>query len=514
VKNQKNNVIAERKMSTATQEIQTADPTNIVIFGAAGDLSKRKLMPALMRMFCCELIHRDSRILGVLRNRSKAQWIEQLREGFEENAPDRLVDESKWKKFVNHLEIVEGSLDDETTYQCLSDSLQTLGGCKNAMFYCAVPPDWYGAVAQGLDKSGLATQDDGYRRLVIEKPFGHNYESACALNKELQSVFDESQIYRIDHYLGKESVQNLLVYRFANSIMEPLWNRNYVDNVQISTSETLGIEYRANYYDKSGALRDMIQSHLMQVMTLVAMEPPVEYTADAVRDEKMKVLRAIRDIKPEQIKIQTVSAQYASGHIDGEDVQSYVSEENVSPDSSTETFAAVRFYIDNWRWQGVPFILWSGKRMKTKAAEVMIRFRKPPFNIFDTHASVPAANALVFRLQPDGGVVFRLNAKKPGLTTDNEEMVMRAPYANDIEGVADAYEILMLDVLIGDGTLFSRADEVETSWKIVEPILDEWKNRVSIERYRAGSNVVPAMDELTKDCVGGWHKPTFHKKSD
>ena len=498
-------------MLTADQEIDTADPTNIVIFGAAGDLSKRKLMPALMRMLCCGLVHDESRILGVLRNRSKEEWIAQLREGFEKYSPDIEINDDKWQHFASHLDIVEGTLDDDATYQRLDEAMQTLDGKKNAMFYCAIPPSWYGVVAQGLHKSGLTGEEQGYRRLVIEKPFGKDLETASALNKELQSVFDEKQIYRIDHYLGKESVQNLLVYRFANSIMEPLWNRNYIDHIQISTSETLGIEYRANYYDKSGALRDMIQSHLMQMMTLVAMEPPVEYTADAVRDEKIKVLHAIRSIEPDQIKLQTVSAQYASGSIDGEDVKAYVSEENVSPDSTTETFAAVRFYIDNWRWQGVPFILWSGKRLKTKAAEVMIRFRKPPFNLFDSHASVPAANALVFRLQPEGGVVLRLNAKKPGLTTDNEEMIMRAPYADDAEEVADAYEILMHDVLTGDGTLFSRADEVETSWEIVEPILDAWENRVSIERYHAGTWDIPAMDELTKDCVGGWHKPSLQK---
>ncbi len=503
-------------MLTADQEIDTAEPTNIVIFGAAGDLSKRKLMPALMRMLNCGLVHDDSRILGVLRNRSKEEWLQQLRQGFEKYSPQIPLDDEKWQKFCSHLHIVEGNLDDDAMYQRLGDALAVLNEKKHAMFYCAIPPGWYGVVAQGLHKAGLADETPendvgGYRRLVIEKPFGNNLETAQALNKELQSVFDEKQIYRIDHYLGKESVQNLLVYRFANSIMEPLWNRNYVDHVQISTSETLGIEYRANYYEKSGALRDMIQSHLMQMMTLVAMEPPVEYTADAVRDEKMKVLRAIRSIKPEQIKLHTVAAQYASGTVDGEQVPSYVSEKNVSPDSATETFAAVKFYIDNWRWQGVPFILWSGKRLKTKAAEVMIRFRKPPFNLFDTHASVPAANALVFRLQPEGGVVLRLNAKKPGLTTDNEAMVMRAPYASDKEEVADAYEILMHDVLIGDGTLFSRADEVEMSWEIVEPVLDAWKDRVSIERYRSGTWDIPAMDELTKDCVGGWHKPTFHK---
>ena len=498
-------------MLTADLDIDTADPTNIVIFGAAGDLSKRKLMPALMRMLCCGLVHDESRILGVLRNRSKEEWVAQLREGFEKYSPDIEINEEKWQHFASHLDIVEGTLDDATTYQRLDEALQTLGGKKNAMFYCAVPPGWYGVVAQGLHEAGLASEEQGYRRLVIEKPFGKDLETASALNNELQSVFDEKQIYRIDHYLGKESVQNLLVYRFANSIMEPLWNRNYIDHIQISTSETLGIEYRANYYDKSGALRDMIQSHLMQMMTLVAMEPPVEYTADAVRDEKIKVLHAIRSIEPDQIKLQSVSAQYASGSIDGEDVKAYVSEENVSPDSTTETFAAVRFYIDNWRWQGVPFILWSGKRLKTKAAEVMIRFRKPPFNLFDSHASVPAANALVFRLQPEGGVVLRLNAKKPGLTTDNEEMIMRAPYADDAEEVADAYEILMHDVLTGDGTLFSRADEVETSWEIVEPILDAWENRVSIERYHAGTWDIPAMDELTKDCVGGWHKPSLQE---
>ncbi len=498
-------------MLTADDEIETADPTNIVIFGVTGDLSKRKLMPALVRMLCCGLVHTDSKILGVVNNRTEEVWLNLVREGMQQFSPEIVADETRWQKFKSRLIMVPGDLGDETTYQRLAESLETLGGKKNAMFYCAIPPEWYGKVTQGLHKANLANEDEGYRRLVIEKPFGHNLASAQALNKELQSVFNEDQIYRIDHYLGKESVQNLLVYRFANSIMEPLWNRNYVDHIQISTSETLGIEYRAKYYEKSGALRDMIQSHIMQMMTLVAMEPPVEFTADAVRDEKMKVLSAIRRIKPEEIKIHTVSAQYAFGSINDEDAPAYVSEENVSPDSTTETFAAVRFYIDNWRWQGVPFILWTGKRMKSKASEVMIRFRRPPFNLFDSHASLPAANALVFRLQPKGGIVFRLNAKKPGLTTDNEEMVMRAPYADDAEKVADAYEILMHDVLTGDGTLFSRADEVETSWEIVEPILDAWENYVSIERYRAGTWDIPAMDELTKDCVGGWHKPTMHK---
>jgi glucose-6-phosphate 1-dehydrogenase len=488
--------------------IETAEPTNIVIFGAAGDLTKRKLIPALLRMIDCGLVHADSRILGVVNNRTEEVWFNLIRAGLHKYSPHIAMDEERWNAFSSRMKMVPGDLGDEATYARLAEALETLDGKKNAMFYCAIPPEWYGKVADGLEQQGLVSEEEGYRRLVIEKPFGMDLESAKALNNELQSVFNEKQIYRIDHYLGKESVQNLLVYRFANSIMEPLWNRNYIDHIQISVAETLGIEYRAKYYEHSGALRDMIQSHLMQVMTLVAMEPPVEFTADAVRDEKMKVLRAVRRFDPEQARKQTVAAQYASGIINGEKVPAYVAEEGVSPDSATETFAAVRFYIDNWRWQGVPFILWTGKRLKKRVSEVMIRFRKPPFNLFDTHASIPAPNALVFRLQPDGGVVLRLNAKKPGLTTDNEEMVMRAPYADDAAEVADAYEVLMHDVLTGDGTLFSRSDEVEESWDIVEPILQAWKDRFSIERYRAGTWDIAAMDELSRDCACGWHKPT------
>ncbi len=495
-------------MATAEHNEETADPTNIVIFGAAGDLTKRKLMPALIRMLEYGLLHNESRIIGVVNNRTEQVWFDLIRGGLSEFSPQLGMDDDRWARFSSMLKMVPGDLADDETYARLAEALETLGGKKNAMFYCAIPPDWYGKVANGLEHVGLVDEEQGYRRLVIEKPFGMDLQSARTLNNELQSVFHERQIYRIDHYLGKESVQNLLVYRFANSIMEPLWNRNYIDHIQVSVSETLGIEYRAKYYEDSGALRDMIQSHLMQVMTLVAMEPPVEFTADAVRDEKMKVLRAVRRFDPELVKQQTVAAQYASGNIDGETAPAYVAEEGVSPDSVTETFAAVRFYIDNWRWQGVPFILWSGKRLNKRASEVVIRFRKPPFNLFDSHASIPTPNALVFRLQPDGGVVLRLNAKKTGLTTDNEEMVMRAPYADDASAVADAYEVLMHDVLTGDGTLFSRSDEVEECWEIVEPILEAWKDRVSIERYRAGTWDIPAMDGLASDCACGWHKPS------
>lgn len=502
-----------------TQSIgEPTEPTNIVIFGAGGDLTKRKLIPALVKMLRCGLLDNESRIIGVLKGRSKEVWLESLYQGILQYAPELGMNEQYWKKFSTKFKMVSGDLQDENTYTALAESLELIDGHKHAMFYCAVPPRWYTTIAAGLHQIGLADEKEGFRRVVIEKPFGMDLESARELNCELQKLLNESQIYRIDHYLGKESVQNLLVYRFANSILEPLWNRNFIDHIQISAAESIGIEYRANYYEKSGALRDMIQSHLMQVMTLVAMEPPVEFTADAVRDEKIKVLRAVRQFKADDIKQQTVAAQYGSGKNgsdqietesnDSENIKAYVAEDGVSPESVTETFAAARFYIDNWRWQGVPFILWTGKRLPKRVSEIVIRFRNPPFNLFDTHANPPLANSLVFRVHPDEGIAMRMNAKMPGLTTDTQRMVMRAPYSENGADVSDAYEVLLHDVLTGDATLFSRADEVEQSWTIIEPILNAWKDRISVERYRSSTWDIPGMESLFEDCVGGWHKPS------
>jgi len=486
----------------------STEPANIVIFGAAGDLTKRKLLPALINMQRAGLLHPDSVIIGVVNKRTPEQWLALLHEGITEYAPELEMGEAEWQAFAQRISMVPGDLEDTETFNRLAAALCELGGHKNALFYCAIPPQWYTRTAEGLHAAGLANQTEGFRRIVIEKPFGMDLASAKALNADLQRVFDESQIYRIDHYLGKESVQNLMVFRFANSIMEPLWNRQYIDHVQILAAESIGIEYRANYYEHSGALRDMIQSHLMQVMTLVAMEPPVELTDDAVRDEKMKVLRAVRRFEPDTLDCQTKFAQYTKGEVDGEAVPSYVSEEGVAADSVTETFAAVRFHVDNWRWQGVPFILWTGKRMQKRVSEIVIRFREVPFNLFDPEGKAPLPNALVFRLQPDEGVFLRTNAKKPGLTTEMQRMVMRAPYAEDGNDVAEAYEILLYDVLQGDATLFSRADEVEASWDIIEPLLEHASKRTDIKRYPAGSWDVPDMDSLLKGCVGKWHKPT------
>lgn len=486
---------------------EPTEPTNIVIFGAGGDLTKRKLIPALVKMLRCGLLHPESKIIGVLKGRTREIWLDALYQGIIEYSPEIKMDAGQWQQFSAMLKMVSGDLQEENTYKDLAASLESLQGHTNALFYCAVPPRWYTTIAAGLHKLGLAEEQEGFRRVVIEKPFGMDLDTARKLNQELQSLLSESQIYRIDHYLGKESVQNLLVYRFANSILEPLWNRNFIDHIQISAAESIGIEYRANYYEKSGALRDMIQSHLMQVMTLVAMEPPVEFTADAVRDEKIKVLRAVRPIDPEIIKKHTIAAQYSSGQLGDEKLKAYVSEEDVSADSVIETFAGVRFHIDNWRWQGVPFILWTGKRLPERVSEIVIRFRKPPFNLFDTHANPPQANTMIFRVHPDEGIALRMNAKMPGLTTDTQRMVMRAPYSQNGEDVSDAYEVLLHDVLTGDATLFSRADEVEESWAIIEPVLNAWKDRIFVERYRAGTWDVPGMEKLFEDCEGGWHIP-------
>lgn len=481
-------------------------PANIVIFGATGDLTKRKLVPALTRMLRCNLVHPDSRIIGVVR-KNVDQWVEDMGVALRQYGGAELSEDAI-NHFLSLLVPVEGVLENPETYKRIAAALKQHDDGTNVLFYCAVPPRWYTQVAQGLGESGLASEQGGYRRIVIEKPFGRDTETAVSLNRSLWKQFDESQIYRIDHYLGKESVQNLFVFRFANAILEPLWNRNYIDHVQIFAAETLGVEYRAPYYEKSGALRDMIQSHLMQVMTLVAMEPPVDFSADDIRDEKVKVLRAVRPMAPDMVDCHTLAAQYASGvNTDGDELSAYRSEPGVAQGSVTETFAAVKFYIDNWRWRGVPFILWSGKRMQEKMSEVVIRFREPPHNFFAEHGTFTKPNSLVFRLQPDEGMFLHMNAKEPGLTMDMQRMTLHSPYKSEEGHIYDAYEILLQDVLTGDSTLFSRADEIEESWKIVEPILQNWKNRSSITDYSAGSCSVPGMEQLLEGCASGWHKP-------
>ncbi|MBF0281186.1 MAG: glucose-6-phosphate dehydrogenase [Zetaproteobacteria bacterium] len=483
------------------------EPANIVIFGASGDLTKRKLLPALAHMHRWNLLGPHSRIIGVSREQWKqSHWVNYVHDQLLQYFPDAVLNPPSWQAINKKLNFVRGDLSDPQLYQELIKTLHAAeDGKTNVLFYLAIPPSWYATVCKNLHDAGLSNEDAGFRRIVVEKPFGMDYHSAHQLNSEFQTYFKESQIYRIDHYLGKEAVQNLMVFRFANSVLEPLWNRNYIDHVQISVSETLGIGYRAGYYETSGALRDMIQSHLMQVMTLVAMEPPVSLHADDVRTEKMKVLRAIRPFTEDDLQNNCVRAQYSDGKVEGKRVPAYREEEDVAHNSCTETFAAVKFYIDNWRWQNVPFVLRTGKRLPSRVSEICIRFKTPPQNLFKNNAqqSLPQ-NELVFRLQPDEGMQLSMTAKQPGLSTAMRQLKLNALYSMEGAGMPEAYETLLHDVLLGEAALFSRADEVEESWKIVEPIMQAWAKEQDIATYEAGTWEIPGMDELLNDCCGAW----------
>jgi len=486
------------------------EATNIVIFGASGDLSKRKLLPALAHMHRWNLLGRHSRIIGVVRQKwSLSHWVNYVHDELLKFFPDAVLNPPSWRRIADKLNLVQGDLSDPEMYQRLAAALHADEGKKNALFYLAIPPSWYECVCKNLQQAGLADETDGFRRIVVEKPFGMDLASAQDLNGKLQSYFDESQIYRIDHYLGKEAVQNLMVFRFGNAVLEPLWNRNFIDHVQISVSESLGIGYRAGYYENAGALRDMIQSHLMQVMALVAMEAPVSLAANDVRDEKMKVLRSIRPIRAEDVTKVAVRAQYAEGQVGGESVAAYRDEENVADDSCTETFAAVKFYIDNWRWQGVPFVLRTGKRLPHRVSEICIRFKAPPQKLFELDEETVLNNELIFRLQPDEGMQLTMTAKQPGLSTNLRGVKLDASYGMVGSGMPEAYETLLHDVMLGEAGLFSRADEVEESWKIVAPILDAWAEQTDIATYPSGSFDIPDMDALLDECEGGWRDLTL-----
>jgi len=503
MKNKKEHLMSEQFASVIGSKQPEA--ANIVIFGATGDLTKRKLLPALAHMHRWNLLGPYSRIIGAVRgNFSQSKWKNYVHEALLRFFPDAVLNPRSWMRIKDKLDVVVGDLGEPELYQQLAKSMHEVDGKKNALFYLAIPPSWYETVARNLRESGLADESEGFRRIVIEKPFGMDLASAEALNQSLQAHFDESQIYRIDHYLGKEAVQNLMVFRFGNSVLEPLWNRNYIDHVQISVNESLGIEYRAGYYEKAGALRDMIQSHLIQVMSIVAMEPPLSLAADDVRNEKVKVMRAIRRMHPEDVHSHAVRAQYGAGTVQGEAVPAYREEQGVADDSATETFAAVKLYIDNWRWQGVPFLLRTGKRLPQRVSEICIRFKSPPQTLFDLDGATVQNNELVFRLQPDEGMMLTMTAKQPGLSMDLRGIQLDAPYAMAGSSMPEAYETLLHDVLIGEAGLFTRADGVEECWRVVEPIMEAWEKEKSINTYPAGSFDVPGMDALMDGCEGCW----------
>jgi glucose-6-phosphate 1-dehydrogenase len=470
-----------------------ADSCILVIFGASGDLTHRKLLPSVYNLAEEGHLPEKFAVLGIARPMlDEAAFRRDMRDRVGEIEGESIEDD-KWRRIAERLHYVSGDFNDAGLYQRIGTMLADLstryGIPHNYLFYLAVPPDLFGTVATRLSEAGLTNEGDGWRRVVIEKPFGYDLASARALNAQLANGLTESQIYRIDHYLGKETVQNIMAFRFGNGIFEPIWNRRYVDHVQMTVAEEVGVETRGAYYDKAGALRDIVQNHMFQLMTLVAMEPPISFRAEDVRDEKVKVLHAIAPLSADDVRRHVLRGQYdadASGtHI------GYRQEPRVAPDSRTETYVAMRLMIDSWRWAGVPFYLRTGKRMARRATEIAVQFKRAPYSLFrDTPVERLDPNVLVLRIQPDEGISLSFHAKKPGPIDRLGNVTMDFSYASYFEAEpSTGYETLLYDVMVGDQTLFHRMDMVEAGWRAVEPVLKAWQqDTVSpLLTYEAGT---------------------------
>ncbi len=490
-----------------------ADPCVIVIFGAAGDLTKRKLIPALYNLAKDRLLADQLAIVGVARAAlSSAAFGDKIGQDLQEFTPDA-VDSQLWDWFAERLHYLSGNFQDPSTYSQLKDLLTQLderwGTQANYLYYLATAPEFFCDIVARLATAGLAQEADGYwRRFIIEKPFGHDLQSAQALNRNITAVLKERQIYRIDHYLGKETVQNILMFRFGNGLFEHIWNHHYIDHVQITVAETVGVENRGGYYDQTGALRDMVQNHLFQLLSMVAIESPVSFDADAVRDEKSKVLRAIQPFTEEAVLTHAVRGQYRLGEIKAEKRLAYRSEPKVASDSSTETFAALKVTIDNWRWANVPFYLRTGKCMNKRLSEIVIQFKRVPSLLF-RQASIEdlSPNVLVIRIQPNEGINLQFGAKVPGPIVHMENVWMDFCYSDYFKAApTTGYETLIYDCMIGDATLFQRSDNVELGWSVVTPVLDVWKALPTrhFPNYAAGSWGPNEADDLLSRSGRQW----------
>jgi glucose-6-phosphate 1-dehydrogenase len=495
----------------------TPEPTVFVIFGAGGDLAWRKLIPALYNLFLDRWLPEKFLILGQgHRQKRDDEFNQHLRQGVDKFSRRGQTDDEKWRLFSSHLSFITCELDDSQAYGQLAKRLASQDkewqARANRIFYLAVPPPLVGVITRELARTRLHLERQR-SRLVVEKPFGSDLASARELNLTMAAAFDESQVFRIDHYLGKETVQNILAFRFANTLFEPVWNRRYIDHVQITVAEQVGVENRGNYYEKSGALRDMIQNHLLQILCLMAMEPPISFNADEVRNKKVEVLRAIRPILPEEVHRFAVRGQYGGGWMGSQQVPGYRGEPKVAPDSPVETFAAVKLLVDNWRWQGVPFYLRTGKRLQARISEVSIQFQPVPHQSFPASAVLDwRPNRLIIAIQPEEGILLRFEAKYPGPAMRLSPVIMQFYYREAFRTIPpEAYETLLLDVMRGDATLFMRSDQDEAAWAAIAPVLETWENirPTDFPNYQAGTWGPEAADLLVAQDGRSWVMPTF-----
>ncbi len=497
-------------------------PCTMVICGATGDLTQRKLGPALYNLMLGGFLPPEFTVVGFARRSlSDEDFRDHLREGIDSYSRNRPVKESVWKSFSDAIRYHRGEFHEPQAYTELATLLDQIdrdrGTAGNRLFYLAVPPVLYPEILRQLGASGLSADGErrrdgkrGWVRVIVEKPFGYDLGSARKLNREIRDSFEEEQIYRIDHYLGKETVQNLAVFRFGNGLFEPIWNRRYIDSVQVTVAETVGVEGRGEFYDQTGALRDIVQNHGLQLVTMFAMEPPVEFAAPDLRDEKLKVLRAIHPMAVSEVAGRSVRGQYVSGWVEGEKMRSYRDEPEVDPESQTETYVALKLVIDSWRWAGVPFYLRTGKAMPTRVTEIAVQFRRAPLALFArTGTPQIEPNILAIRIQPDEGILIRFGAKVPGQGLQIRSVNMDFRYGSSFAvDSPDAYETLLLDAMIGDASLFTRDDEVERAWEILDPVLRSWKEDRGgpLHFYGAGTWGPPAADDLLERDNHAWRR--------
>jgi len=495
----------------AQEPLPTGDSCILVIFGASGDLTKRKLIPGLYNLSCAGCMNPEFEVLGIGRTEmSSEDFRGKMREAASKSKDARDFSESGWADFEKRLNYMVGDINDSQFYSKLKKRLEEMeekGSSPNHLFYVSTPASVAGPIIEGLGGVGLNRRAKGWTRIVLEKPFGRDLKSAHELNEVVHQVFDEQGVYRIDHYLGKETVQNILVFRFSNSLFEPVWNRNYIDYVEITAAETVGVESRAAFYEETGALRDMVANHLLQLLALTAMEPPVAFDADSVREQKVQVFRSIRPMSVEDVKRCTVRGQYGPGESDGKKVPGYREEPGVKPKSTTETFASVEFHIDNWRWAGVPFYIRTGKRLGSNLTQIRVHLKPTPQALFASTSSQVDPNVITIAIQPDEGISIAFDAKRPGTQMRTVTVQAHFSYQGSFGSKGPvAYETLLLDSMRGDATLFTRRDEVEAEWRIITPIEEAWAEipAPQFPNYPAGSEGPKAADDLIKQTGREW----------